>query len=118
MAKPQRESQSFHQSRREASEVEAEWLIAQLVDEAEYWKARAQATTRVLDVVIAEVDARGQLAPVAEAVESMLVDEVLSEEVERSRTFFRAAAAALLFSLTAWAMLGLLAFILFQHFTG
>jgi len=118
MAKPWRESQSFHQSRTEASEVDAEWLIAQLVDEAEYWRARAQATTRVLDVVIAEADARGQLGHMAKAVERMLVDEVLAEEVERSRTFFRAVAGALVFSLTAWAMLGLLAFVLFQHFTG
>jgi hypothetical protein len=68
MAEPQREPQSFHQSRTEASEVDAEWLIVQLADEAEYWKARAQATARVLDVVIAEAEAEGDSAHIARAV--------------------------------------------------
>ena len=121
MAEPQREPQSFHQSRREASEVDAEWLIVQLADEAEYWKARAQATARVLDVVIAEAEAEGDSAHIARAVERAFLGEVLSEDadsVDQTRGFWRAASAGLLFSLTAWAMLSLLAFVLFERFTG
>ena len=122
MAEPQREPQSFHQSRREASEVDAEWLIVQLADEAEYWKARAQATARVLDVVIAEAEAEGDSAHIARAVERAFLGEVLSEDadsVDQTRGFWRAASAGLLFSLTAWAILSsLLAFVLFERFTG
>jgi hypothetical protein len=120
MGEPQRKTQSFQESRTRASEVDAEWLVVQLADEAEYWKARAEATARVLNVVIDEADARGQSAHIARAVDSALLAEVLSEDpdsVERSRAFRRAVGFGLLFSLTAWAMLGVLAFVLFQHFS-
>jgi hypothetical protein len=125
MEEPQTGSSS-HQSGKEAPElkaveVERDWLVAHLADEAEYWKGRAEAIGRVLDEVIAEIDADDRRARSPESWQfgsSAQLSEDMGFAWEPTTPSFRAALPILLVSLVLWAVLGLLAFAIYRYFAG
>ena len=123
MKKPQIGS-SIHRSGKEApgvkaADVERDWLVAHLADEAEYWKARAEAIGRVLDEVVAEIDAADRRAHSSESWQlgsSAQLSEDMGFADEPTIGFFRAALQILIVSLMLWAVLGLLAFAAYRYF--
>jgi hypothetical protein len=101
------------------AEEESESLVVLLSDEAEYWKARAEALDDVVDKLQAEVDAVHRRAEITEAWRKGLAEELLEGSgFTEAEPPFRGAALILLASLVAWGLLGLLAFATYSYFAG
>jgi hypothetical protein len=117
MAKPH--TGWLREAEEETAEEESESLVALLSDEADYWKARAEALDDVVDELQAEVDAVHRRAEITEAWRKGLAEELLDGTgFTEAEAPFRGVALILLASLVVWALLGLLAFAAYSYFAG
>jgi hypothetical protein len=100
------------------ADVEGESLVALLADEAEYWKARAEALDHIVDELKAEIDSVHRRADITEAWRKGLAEAMLDGTgFTEAGPPVRAMALILAGSLAVWAFLGLLAFVLYSFFT-
>ena len=103
----------------ETSDAEFESLVAGLADEAEYWKARAEALDHIIEELNAEIDAVHQRVDIAEAWRRGLAEELLDGTgCSDSESPFRGVALIVFAALTIWFLLGLLAFASYSYLTG
>jgi hypothetical protein len=103
----------------ETSDAEVESLVALLADEAEYWKARAEALDHIVDELNAQIEAVHQRADITEAWRQGLAEELLDGTgFSDSESPFRAMALTLFAALSIWFLLGLLAFGAYSYLTG
>src|SRR5215212_6498345 len=100
----------------ETSDAEVESLVALLADEAEYWKARAEALDHIVDELN---EAVYQRADITEAWRKGLAEELLDGTgFSDSESPFRAMALTLFAAVVIWVLLGLLAFGAYSYLTG
>jgi hypothetical protein len=119
MEKPQIEPLCA-ESREGAPDVDREWLAAQVADETEYWRARAEAFGRAIDELTAELEIVHRQAEIAEAWRRGLAAELLEGAgfSDDEPPDLRAAAPILVISLLLWALLGLLALAAYRFLAG
>jgi hypothetical protein len=103
----------------EPSDAEVESRVALLADEAEYWKARAEALDHIIGELSAEIEAVQQRADIAEAWRKGLAEDLLDGAgFSDSESPFRGMALILCASVTIWVLLGLLAFGAYSFLAG
>jgi hypothetical protein len=110
--------------RQQSSDAELEWVVAQLSDEAEHWKGRAEELEHVVEELQVELDRLQVEKEIADAWRAGIVAEANElaqsagvEPSEGVRTMPLAGlAVALPIALVAWGALALLAYGLVRLF--